>query len=81
MYDFKSGDKVQMDPAVTWFMQRGVGVVVSTNNGGTQTQVDWPERYKRPTSERTSDRRIRANSAPRQWVQTRDLVPVAGCGQ
>ncbi len=66
MYDFKIGDKVQVDPALvlskTSHRARGVGTVERTANGGTSTFVKWP------------------NETIASCEQTRDLVPVAGGG-
>ena len=48
MYDFKSGDLVQVDPALIAGKARvskGVGVVERTANGGTITFVKWPDKF------------------------------------
>jgi hypothetical protein len=63
MYDFKPGDKVQIDPALVnggSRKSRGVGVVVDTHRASTETQVSW---Y--------------GSTTYGEWYQTRNLVPVA----
>lgn len=62
MYDFKPGDKVQIDPALVnggARVNKGVGVVGWTDRGGTECAVRWPgtEGYV--------------------YAQTRDLAPLA----
>ena len=61
MYDFKFGDRAQIDPALVnggLCTQRGVGVITSTGSGGTQTKVTWKD-------------------GTQSCVPARDLVPVA----
>ena len=64
MYDFKPGDKVQVDPALVnggARRNKGIGVVIGTERGGTECAVHWPD---------TKNCYV--------YAQTRDLVPVAG---
>ena len=61
MYDFKPGDKVQIDPALVnggARKSKGIGVVMAARDAGTQTFVCWP-------------------STEHARTPTRDLVPVA----
>ena len=63
MYDFKPGDKVQVDPALVNSKVRqsqGIGIVVETRCGYTETQVRWPNTI-----------------GYGEWHKTCDLVPVA----
>lgn len=63
MYDFKPGDRVQIDVGLILGgarKTRGVGVVVETRCGYTETQVRWG-----------------GSAMYGEWCQTHDLVPVA----
>ena len=63
MYDFKPGDKVQVDPALVNSKVRqsqGIGIVVETRCGYTETQVRWPN-----------------TTGCGKWHKTHDLVPMA----
>ena len=62
MYDFKPGDKVQIDPALVnsgFRKHRGVGTVVNTREGGTEARIIWP-----------------GEGGLYTFSQTRDLIPV-----
>ena len=61
MYDFKPGDKVQIDPALVNGGARslhGVGTVTGVHQGATRITVDW-------------------GNGTVTYVPSRDLVPVA----
>ena len=64
MYDFKPGDKVQIDPALViskLLKRRGIGTVLGTRAAGTEAKVIWS-----------------GDGGLYTFVPTRDLVPVAG---
>ena len=63
MYDFKPGDKVQIDPALVnsgLRKRRGIGTVLGARAAGTETKVIWP-----------------GEGGLYVFVPTQDLAPVA----